>query len=84
MLPNIGIPELIVILMILLLVFGASRLPQIGESLGRTVRGFKRGVASDENIQVRSENAQADAAPAAPARDANADVSDAEIVEKKS
>lgn len=78
--PNIGLSELIVILMILLLVFGASRLPQIGESLGRTVRGFKRGMANDEKIQVRSENVE----PPAPARDPKADIADAEIVDKKS
>jgi sec-independent protein translocase protein TatA len=81
--PNIGMSELIVILMILLLVFGASRLPQIGESLGRTVRGLKRGIATDEKIQVRSEP-HAEPPPSAPAHDAKADVSDAEIVDKKS
>jgi sec-independent protein translocase protein TatA len=78
--PNIGLSELIVILMILLLVFGASRLPHIGESLGRTVRGFKRGMSNDEKIEIRSDNT----APPAPARDAKADIADAEIVDKKS
>jgi sec-independent protein translocase protein TatA len=78
--PNIGLSELIVILMILLLVFGASRLPQIGESLGRTVRGFKRGMSNDEKIEIRGDNTE----PAAPARDPKADIADAEIVDKKS
>lgn len=41
--PNLGVSELIVIFMILLLVFGASRLPALGEGLGRTIRGFKKG-----------------------------------------
>jgi sec-independent protein translocase protein TatA len=77
--PNIGISELIVILMILVLVFGASRLPQIGESLGRTVRGFKRGMSSDDKIEVRSDNTP----PAAPTRDPKADIADAEIVDNK-
>ena len=42
--PNLGLSELIVIFMILLLVFGASRLPALGEGLGRTIRGFKKGL----------------------------------------
>lgn len=42
--PNLGLSELIVIFMILLLVFGASRLPALGEGLGRTIRGFKKGI----------------------------------------
>ena len=41
---NIGIGELVVILLILLLVFGAKRLPEIGRSLGRTVSEFKKGM----------------------------------------
>jgi len=45
--PNLGVSELIVIFMILLLVFGASRLPALGEGLGRTLRGFKRGFSDD-------------------------------------
>ena len=41
---NIGIGELVVILLILLMVFGAKRLPEIGRSLGRTVNEFKKGM----------------------------------------
>jgi sec-independent protein translocase protein TatA len=50
--PNIGIPELIVILLILVLVFGASRLPALGEGMGKAIRSFKRGIAQDEKIEV--------------------------------
>ena len=50
--PNIGFPELIVILLILVLVFGASRLPALGEGMGKAIRSFKRGIAHDENIEV--------------------------------
>jgi sec-independent protein translocase protein TatA len=50
--PNIGFSELIVILLILVLVFGASRLPALGEAVGRTIRSFKRGIAQDENIEI--------------------------------
>jgi sec-independent protein translocase protein TatA len=38
---GLGMPELVVILVIALLVFGAGRLPEIGSSLGKAIRGFK-------------------------------------------
>ena len=38
---GLGMPELLVILVLLLLIFGASRLPEIGSSLGKAIRGFK-------------------------------------------
>ncbi len=38
---RIGFPEMLVILAILLLVFGANRLPELGRSLGKAIRGFK-------------------------------------------
>lgn len=38
---GLGMPELLVILVIGLLVFGAGRLPEIGSSLGKAIRGFK-------------------------------------------
>jgi sec-independent protein translocase protein TatA len=43
---GLGMPELLVILVIALLVFGAGRLPEIGSSLGRAIKGFKE--ASDK------------------------------------
>jgi sec-independent protein translocase protein TatA len=46
---NLGMPELIVVLLILLLVFGASKIPQIGEGLGKAIRGFKRGLSDDSS-----------------------------------
>jgi sec-independent protein translocase protein TatA len=49
---SLGMGELVVILLIVLLVFGASRLPQLGESLGKAVRGLKRGLNSDDDIDV--------------------------------
>jgi sec-independent protein translocase protein TatA len=37
----IGIPELLVILLIIVLIFGASRLPELGKGLGKGIRNFK-------------------------------------------
>ena len=42
---GLGMPELIVILIIALVVFGTNRLPQLGEGLGKAIRGFKKGIS---------------------------------------
>ena len=46
--PNIGMGELFVILVIVLLFVGAKRLPELGRSLGEAVREFKKGTQGDE------------------------------------
>ena len=45
---GIGMPELIVILVIVLIIFGAGKLPEIGSGLGRAIRGFKKGMSEEE------------------------------------
>ena len=77
---NIGVSELVVIFLILMLVFGASRLPALGESLGKTIRTFKRGIAQDEGIEVSEVDAKRVAAKSESRADDS--VSDAEIVEE--
>lgn len=47
-----GIGELIIILVIILIVFGAGKLPQIGDALGRSIRNFKRASAGKEEVEV--------------------------------
>ena len=39
--PSIAAPELIIVLLVVLLLFGAKRVPEIGRSIGRGLRGFK-------------------------------------------
>ncbi len=39
--PNIGLPELLVILVIVVLVFGAGKLPQLGKGLGEGIKNFR-------------------------------------------
>lgn len=41
---NLGMPELLVILLVALLVFGAKRLPEIGQSMGKGIREFKKSI----------------------------------------
>lgn len=45
---GLGVPELMVILVIALVIFGPSKLPQIGSGLGKAIRDFKKGVSSNE------------------------------------
>jgi len=45
---GLGMPELLVILVIALLVFGAGKLPEIGSSLGKAIKGFKEAADKRE------------------------------------
>jgi sec-independent protein translocase protein TatA len=49
---GLGLPELVVILVIILLIFGANRLGDIGSGLGKAIRGFKDSVTGKDAIDV--------------------------------
>lgn len=52
---GLGVPELMVILVIALVIFGPSKLPQIGSGLGKAIRDFKKGVTGNEAEDEDSE-----------------------------
>ena len=52
---GLGVPELMVILVIALVVFGPSKLPQIGSGLGKAIRDFKKGVTGGEEDEADKE-----------------------------
>lgn len=52
---SLGMQEILLILFILLLLFGAKRLPELGQSLGKGIREFKRGVTEIKD-EVRLED----------------------------
>lgn len=57
---SIGMPELMVILVIVLIIFGAGKLPQIGENLGKAIRNFKKSTQEKENITTSIEKTERD------------------------
>jgi sec-independent protein translocase protein TatA len=49
-----GMPELIVILVIILVVFGAGKLPEIGSALGKSIKNFKRASDGKDEIEIKA------------------------------
>lgn len=46
--PTLGVPELLIIFLILLVIFGAAKLPQLGRGLGEGISNFKKGLKENE------------------------------------
>lgn len=80
MLQNIGWTELVLILMIVLIVFGARRLPQIGEGIGKGIRNLKRGLRSDDDIEVTPKEKRVQENTGA--KRVSDEVAEAEVVER--
>jgi sec-independent protein translocase protein TatA len=49
---GLGTGEIILIFLVVMVVFGASKLPQLGDGLGRAIKNFKRAVTSNNEIEV--------------------------------
>lgn len=57
---RMGFGEILVILIVVLLIFGANKIPQLGDALGRGIRNFKKATKEDDAIDV-TPRAEADA-----------------------
>lgn len=52
---GIGMPELIIILVIILIIFGAGKLPEIGGGMGKAISSFKKGVRDEDKNKSEPE-----------------------------
>ena len=48
---SLGLPELLIILLIVIIIFGATKLPQLGKGLGQGLRNFKDSIKGDDQPQ---------------------------------
>lgn len=51
---SIGLPEIIVILLIVILIFGANRLPELGRGIGRGIKNFKDAVRDNRDDEAKN------------------------------
>ncbi len=56
--PKLGMSELIIILLIVVVLFGANRLPQLGAGLGQGIRSFKKAIGGDADKPSSSDDTQ--------------------------
>ncbi|MDR0816986.1 MAG: twin-arginine translocase TatA/TatE family subunit [Desulfovibrio sp.] len=60
---GIGMQELLLILVVVLLLFGANKLPEIGGGLGRAIRNFRRASSEPDEIDITLKNSNAASSP---------------------
>lgn len=53
---GLGTQELLIIMVLVLIVFGAGKLPQVGGALGKGIRNFKKGVNEDDELDLTLED----------------------------
>ncbi len=53
---GLGMPELIIILVIIVIIFGAGKLPEIGSGIGKGIRNFKDATRSDDDPKTLEDN----------------------------
>ena len=58
--PNIGPLEIAIVLVIVLIVFGPKRLPELGKSLGEGIRGFRGSLSGDDDDKDSTESKQSE------------------------
>ncbi|KHK04257.1 twin-arginine translocase TatA/TatE family subunit [Desulfovibrio sp. TomC] len=57
---GIGFPELLIILVIVLIIFGANKLPEIGAGMGKAIKNFKKATSEPDEIDVTPGKAKDD------------------------
>ena len=57
---GLGMPELLVIMVIVLIIFGAGKLPEIGGAIGKGIKNFKKSMRDSDEIDVTPDNKKFD------------------------
>ena len=57
---GIGMPELLIIMVIVLMIFGAGKLPEIGGAIGKGIKNFKKSVRQGDEIDVALDSKKID------------------------
>lgn len=81
-----GMGELLIILVIVLLIFGAGKLPAIGDALGRSIKNFKRSAQGQDELEVSKKEELAEGKQRSRGEigaSPEVDVEEAEVVNKK-
>lgn len=60
MILGMGVPELLVILVLVLVIFGPKNLPKIGSALGKTVKNVREGMEGDDKSEAKADDATDD------------------------
>jgi len=68
---GMGFGELVLILLIVVVVFGSTKLPQLGDGLGKAIKNFKRAVNAQNELDVSKDSAQDKSAEIHDADEAN-------------
>jgi sec-independent protein translocase protein TatA len=77
-----GMGELLIILALAILLFGAKRLPELATGMGKAIKNFRRGVEGDDEIDVTPPDKQVSQKSTAAAVDDESGVEEAELLEK--
>ncbi len=72
---HLGLTEILAVFLVVILIFGARKIPELGDALGKGIRNFKKATKEDDAIDVTPRKSPADqiGAAAQPAGDAAAD-----------
>ena len=57
---GLGVPELVIIFVVVLLIFGPKKLPQLGKSLGEAISGFKKSLTSESDGAAKNRLGEAE------------------------